>query len=130
MKATELEKRVLDYIVADVQVSVARLGINATLSTEVTKNYRGEDLLEIISSPFQMMPVIFKEIRIDGTITVVKETDEGMEVYVRMDYAYTHFNGSTNGCELGRIHYAVEKNIPEKTTELRFYIRRLHGLEI
>lgn len=130
MKATKLQKNVLEYIVSDLQMTINRLGINATLSTKIAKDYRGEEFVKIVSTPFQTMPVLFKEITIDGTIGTGEEDEKNVEVGIRLNYAYTHFRGGGNGHELGIVRYVVEKNIPEKCMDLRYFIHKTDSIEI
>lgn len=103
---------VLNYIVKDVNLSVARLGINTQLSIVEEKDYKNEAYLGIDSTPFQTMPMIFKTIKLDGHIYIMedKKNENIIKIAIRLDYRYQTFGDGSNGHSLGMIQYEVEKD--------------------
>lgn len=75
MKTEILSKQVLDYIINDVETTIHRLGINAQLSIEVEKDYRGNEYEKLVSTSFQTMPMLFKEIHLEGNIAIRDKVD-------------------------------------------------------
>lgn len=102
---------VLNYIVKDINLSVARLGINTQLSIVEKQDYKNEPYLAIDSTPFQTMPMIFKSIKVDGNIYVLedKNNEDIVKVAVRLDYRYKTFDDGSNGHQLGMVRYEVDK---------------------
>lgn len=139
MNTEILSKQVLDYIINDVETTIHRLGINAQLSIEVEKDYRGNEYEKLVSTSFQTMPMLFKDIRLDGNITIrdkVDAPDDFLEVYVYLYYYYHTFdNGSRH--TLGRIVFEVDKRTNEKMIEnggksnyISMIVRKVQSLEI
>lgn len=135
-----LSKQVLDYIINDVETTIHRLGINAQLSIKVEKDYRGNDYEKLVSTSFQTMPVLFKEIHLEGTISVrdkQDEPDDFLKVCINIEYRYTNFGGGSNGHILGSIAYEVDKRTNEKMKEsekeskyISMIARKVQSLEI
>lgn len=135
-----LSKQVLDYIINDVETTIHRLGINAQLSIKVEKDYRGNEFEKLVSTSFQTMPVLFKEIHLEGTISVrdkQDEPDDFLKVCINIEYRYTNFSGGSNGHILGRIAYEVDKRTNEKMKEskkeskyISMIARKVQSLEI
>ena len=140
MNTEILSKQVLDYIINDVETTIHRLGINAQLSIEVEKDYRGNEYEKLVSTSFQTMPMLFKDIRLDGNITIrdkVDAPDDFLEVYVYLYYYYHTFDNSSNGHTLGRIVFEVDKRTNEKMIEnggksncISKIVRKVQSLEI
>lgn len=138
MKTEILSKQVLDYIINDVETTIHRLGINAQLSVEIRKDYRGDEYEKLVSTSFQTMPMLFKEIHLEGNIAIrdkVDAPDDFLEVHINLDYYY-HTNGS-NGHTLGRIVFEVDKRTNEKMREngkesnyISMIVRKIQSLEI
>ena len=131
MKATEIKKEVLEYIISDLQVSLMRLGINAKLSVNTKKDYRGSDYLAIESEEFQTMPVMFKKVYLTGTIAVTDEKEDSTIISIRLHYNWHSFGGGSNGTELGVAYYEIEE-LPEDLNPryIRNYVTKKRGLEI
>lgn len=139
-----LSKRVLDYILNDIEFTISRLGISATLSLEERENYKHQKYEVLVSSSFQTMPVLFKKIHIEGDITVKDKEgapDYYLQVRVSLCNYYTLLNGGSNGSELGCIVYEVDKEynrrvmVNEKSGENydippQYYVEKIHTLEI
>ena len=140
MKTEILSKQVLDYIINDVETTIHRLGINAQLSIEVEKDYRGNEYEKLVSTSFQTMPMLFKDIRLDGNIAIrdkVDAPDDFLEVYVKLDYYYHTFDNGSNGHTLGSIVFEVDKRTNEKMKEsgkesnyISMIVRKVQSLEI
>ena len=132
MKAIELRKEVQEYILSELQNSVMRLGISAQLKMVVKKDYRGQEYLTLESEKFQTQPVIFKEVWLDGVISVTGEKENAFEVCVRLDYNWRSFTGGTNCTDLGRCFFEVDKDLPEKLTSenVCYHVNKRGGIEI
>ena len=140
MNTEILSKQVLDYIINDVETTIQRLGINAQLSIEVEKDYRGSEYEKLVSTSFQTMPMLFKEIHLEGSIAIrdkVDAPDDFLEVYVNLDYYYHTFDNGSNGHTLGRIVFEVDKRTNEKMIEnggksnyISMIVRKVQSLEI
>ena len=140
MNTEVLSKQVLDYIINDVEITIHRLGINAQLSIEVEKDYRGNEYEKLVSTSFQTMPMLFKDIRLDGNIAIRDKVDapnDFLEVYVYLYYYYHTFDNGSNGHTLGRIVFEVDKRTNEKMKEsgkesnyTSMIVRKVQSLEI
>lgn len=140
MKTEILSKQVLDYIINDVETTIHRLGVNAQLSIKVEKDYRGNEYEKLVSTSFQTMPMLFKEIHLEGNIVIrdkVYEPDDFLVVYVKLDYYYHTFNNGSNGHTLGRIIFEVDKRTNEMMKEndkesnyISMIVRKVQSLEI
>lgn len=135
-----LSKQVLDYIINDVETTIHRLGINAQLSIKVEKDYRGNEFEKLVSTSFQTMPMLFKEIHLERNIAIrdkVDAPDDFLEVHVNLDYYYHTFDNGSNGHTLGRIVFEVDKRTNEKMREngkesnyISMIVRKVQSLEI
>lgn len=129
-----MEKQILDYIVKDVKMQCNRLGINAEFTTETRKNYRGEDYLVIKSTDFQMMPMIFHDIHVEGEVYIetAKEDARYDGITIRLGYKWTHFDGGTNGTEIGTLYYRVPKEyLPIRDDrDIRIIVSKVQGIQL
>lgn len=128
-----LNKEIVNYIINDVELTIKRLGINVQLSIEQREDYNHDKFDMIVSTSFQTMPMFFKEIHIEGNINVItKETEEDYcKVVINLDVRYTHFDGGTNGHELGKIMYVVDKSYNGTDTKyLNMYVDKVRTLAI
>ena len=132
MEAIELRREVQEYILSELQNSVMHLGISAQLRTVVKKDYRGNEYLSLESEKFQTQPVIFKEVWLDGVISIIEEKENAYEVCVMLDYNWRSFTGGTNGTDLGSCFFEVNKKLPENLTseDVRYYVYKRRGVEI
>ena len=132
MKAIELRTEVQEYILSELQNSVMRLGINAQLKFKEEKDYRGGKYLAVESTKFQTQPVMFKEVWLEGVISVTDEKENAIEVCVRLEYNWRSFSGGTNGTDLGKCYFDVDRELPEKLTSenVCYYVNKLRGVEI
>ncbi len=77
--------------------------------------------------------MLFKEIHIEGDINVMtKATEEDYyKVIINLDVRYTHFNGGTNGYELGKIMYVADKSYNGTDTKhINMYVDKVKTLAI
>lgn len=128
-----LNKEIVNYIINDVELTIKRLGINVQLSIEQREDYNHDKFDMIVSTSFQTMPMLFKEIHIEGNINVItKETEEDYcKVVINLDVRYTHFDGGTNGHELGKIMYVVDKSYNGTDTKhINMYVDKVKTLAI
>lgn len=100
-----LNKEIVNYIISDVELTIKRLGINVQLSIEQCEDYNHDKFDKIVSTSFQTMPMLFKEIHIEGNINVIANgTEEDYcKVIINLDVRYTYFDGGTNGYNLVRL---------------------------
>lgn len=128
-----LNKEIVNYIINDVELTIKRLGINVQLSIEQCEDYNHEKFDKLISTSFQTMPMLFKEIHIEGDVNVItKETEEDYcKVIINLDVRYTHFDGGTNGHKLGRIIYIADKSYNGTDTKhINMYVDKVNPLAI
>ena len=128
-----LNKEIVNYIINDVELTIKRLGINVQLSIEQCEDYNHEKFDKIVSTSFQTMPMLFKEIHIEGDINVItRETEEdNCKVIINLDVRYTHFDGGTNGHNLGKIMYLADKSYKGRNTKhINMYVNKVKSLAI
>lgn len=128
-----LNKEIVNYIINDVELTIKRLGINVQLSIEQCEDYNHDKFDKIVSTSFQTMPMLFKEIHIEGDINVItKETEEDYcKVVINLDVRYTHFDGGTNGHNLGKIMYLADKSYKGRNTKhINMYVDKVKSLAI
>lgn len=116
----EVDSRVIDFILDDLNTSLSRLGINTTLHY-----YEGH----IMSDSFQTMPVIFKELNLEGSMTVTDENEKYVDICVRLDYRWKHFDGGHNGCSLGCVYYRQNGDIIDDM-DMGYFVRKVKSLLI
>lgn len=104
MTTEVLNKEIVNYIISDIELTLQRLGINVQLSIEQCEDYKHEKFDKLISTSFQTVPMLFKEIHIEGDINVMtKATEEDYcKVIINLGVSYAYFDGGTNGHEPGR----------------------------
>ena len=133
----EIRKEIRDYILNDVNQSLARLGVSEKVSEtrESYVKYTDELVYKFRSPSIRQYPVVFKDLYVTGDMTALSDNDKNAlftTVIVRLEYEWSNFDRGTNGCELGRVWYNVEKELPEKLEPDRvmFYVHKESGLEI
>lgn len=126
MEIKDISKRVIDYIIADVNLSLSRLGISEPL-VEIEllgdKVYR-----QFETAPIKLSPMIFKKINVIGTL-FLEEKEYNDFIMLNLRYSWASFGGGSNGTELGSVVYRVEKKIP-KGDDLSYYIKKERGIGI
>lgn len=128
-----LNKEIVNYIINDVELTIKRLGINVQLSIEQCEDYNHDKFDKIVSTSFQTMPMLFKEIHIEGDINVItRETEEdNCKVIINLDVRYTHFDGGTNGHNLGKITYLADKSYKGRNTKhINMYVNKVKSLAV
>lgn len=133
MTTEVLNKEIANYIISDIELTLQRLGFNVWLSIEQCEDYKHEKFDKLISTSFQTVPMLFKEIHIEGDINVMtKATEEDYyKVIINLDVRYTHFNGGTNGYELGKIMYVADKSYNGTDTKhINIYVDKVKTLAI
>lgn len=136
MITDQLNEKVVNYIIKDVELTINRLGINATLFIRKDENYRGDAFEKLVSTSFQTMPVLFKEIHIEGDFylrDMPGQPDDFFEVTFNLHYYYRTFDGGTNGHDLGRVTYKIDKHYDEKGNDTKYmsmYVEKTQSIEI
>ena len=128
-----LNKEIVNYIISDVELTIQRLGINAQLSIVQCEDYNHKKFDKVISTSFQTMPMLFKEIHIEGDINVIEdEKDEDIcKVIINLNVGYTYFDGGMNGHKLGKIMYVADKSYNGTDTgHIDMYVDKVKTLAI
>lgn len=125
---------VLEYIISEVNQSVARLGINTCLSLITEKDYAKNDYLKVTSTPFHTMPVLFKEIHLEGRVDLFEKGND-VKIVVTLEYRYKTFENGNNGHSLGTFIFVTSKDFWESyegnhPSSLRLEIDKVKGLTI
>lgn len=134
MKVSEIRKEIIAFILADINLSLSRLGVSEKVEIVEKK----DNTFVLASKPIKQMPMMFKEVTVKGKINIV--TDDSIKVSedqyligVGLDYRTEAFNGGRNGCEIGYIVYRADL-MPEDEElgegEIRYYIRKVRRIEI
>ena len=133
MTTEVLNKEIVNYIISDIELTLQRLGINVQLSIEQCEDYKHEKFDKLISTSFQTVPMLFKEIHIEGDINVMtKATEEDYcKVIINLGVSYAYFDGGTNGHKLGRVMYVVDKSYKGiDTKHINMYVDKVKTLAI
>jgi len=139
----EIRKDVREYILSQVNETLARLGVSEqVVETETWEDkYRGTLHYKFKSAPIRQMPMMFKAVVVEGYMVSI-ELEEGDRLYeyteendlvvVNLDYSWQSFSRGTNGTEIGRMIFAVSKKLPETENSkyLEYAIYKLEGLSI
>ncbi len=128
----KLRKEVRDYVLSEVNERLARLGVNesiATLEEKTMKN--GDTYYKGVSAPIRQMPKMFKKLVVVCEVNAYGH-DETTELRVNLRYAYDHYNGGSNGCDIGNMWFEVKNDMPNDVDaeNVWFYIKGHRGLEI
>lgn len=142
----EIREDVREYILSEVNLSLARLGISEPVQEKEEYVDKYNDLLKykFESAPIRQQPMMFKKLIVDGyMVTITPKEEDGVLyecrdkqqiVVVRIEYAYEHFDMGRNGCSIGRMIFLVDKDLPKAFNEIwirpETYIRKYEGLEI
>ena len=144
----EIRKEIREFILNDVNLTLARLGVSEkALETNANEYNYGSTLHYEFETPaIKQMPMMFKRTYVDGYMVVVEIKDEKDRFYgwskdndivvVNLNYRWNNFGGGSNGTEIGRIIYAVKKDLPEKFEDWggmdarEYYVRKVEGLAI
>lgn len=144
----EIRKEIREYILNDVNMTLSRLGVSEkAVETSANEYQHGSTLHYEFETPaVHQMPMMFKKAYVNGYMVVIDIKDENARFYglqeeydivvVNLDWRWESFRLGTNGAELGRIIFAVKKNLPEKFSDFagmdgrEYYVRKLEGLTI
>lgn len=145
----EIRKEVRDYILNDVNTTLARLGVSERVNETEERVDKFSDRLEYMfkSAAIKQMPMMFKKLYVYGHMVCENFAKNESHrffnlaqnndiVIVTFSYGYDHFEGGSNGCDIGYMVYAVNKNLP-KSFETDFtedgrswFVRKIEGLSI
>lgn len=85
-----------------------RMGVNVDFEISEKMIYDGSLLIKAISTPFNTMPVMFREVRVECEGRLHKNEENGSyEMDMRCYYRYCLFDGGTNGCNIGTAHFTI-----------------------
>lgn len=128
---TDLVKEsALKYILNDIELTCRRLGINAKFSINTEEDYKGEPFSKIESTSFQTMPMLFKEIHIEGTVRA-KSCTGCVQVIFNLEYRVQTFENGYNGFNLGRMIYEVDNGYSDRRPEnVHLYIDKMKSINI
>ena len=138
----EIRKDVREYILSQVNETLARLGVSEKVveTKEWTDRYDSVLHYHFESAPIRQTPMVFKKLVVEGYMVAIelKEgdrlyeyTDENELVVVNLEYSWQSFNRGTNGTEIGRMIFAVSKKLPKEDSKyLEYSVEKLDGLSI
>lgn len=85
-----------------------RMGVNVDFEISEKIIYDGSLLIKAISTPFNTMPVMFREVRVECEGRLRKNEENGSyEMDMSCYYRYCLFDGGTNGCNVGIAHFTI-----------------------
>ena len=144
----EIRQEIREYILSDVNMMLARLGVSesAYLTVERVDKYNDTMLYDFVTPSVKQFPVMFKKTYIDGYMVAIEIKDEKDRYYewskendiivVWLYLRWESFRGGSNGTELGRVIYSVSKDLPKEFKiwaghdSRENYVRKLEGLEL
>lgn len=130
----KLSKEVRDYVLSEVNETLARLGVSESITTLEEKTARnGDTYYRGVSAPIRQMPKMFKKLVVVCEVnTIVHEYYETTELWVSLKYVYEHYDGGSNGCDIGNMWFEVKNDMPNDVDaeNVWIYVRRKLGLEI
>lgn len=117
-----------------IEMSSVQVAINTCLSLISEKDYAKNDYLKVISSPFQTMPVLFKEIKLEGRVDLFEKGND-VKIVVTLEYRYKTFENGSNGHSLGTFIFVTSKDFWEnydgnRPSSLRLEVDKVKGLTI
>lgn len=134
METKEIRQDVREYIVNEVNTTLARLGVSENLEPNEERgiyyNYQ--------TKPIRQYPMMFSSVVVEASIShlqvipaVYKGWTEDYDIVcVSLSYRYDTFGGGHNGTEIGNIYFAVGKDMRENIKHMDMYIHKVKGLEI
>ncbi len=99
-----MKGKIMRYVANDIQKTMKRLGVWAEF-TPIEIDGR----INISSADFDLHPMIFKSIHVNGAVYVVK-SDNDIIIRVRLGYDYVDWNDSINGTYIGMMEYIINAN--------------------
>lgn len=125
-----VKESALKYILDDIELTCRRLGINAKFSINTEEDYKGESFSKIESTSFQTMPMLFKEIHIEGTVRA-KSCAGCVQVVFNLEYRVHTFDNGYNGFNLGRMIYEIDNGYSDRRPEnVHLYIDKVKSINI
>lgn len=145
----EIRKEIREYILKDVNVMLARLGVSesAKETEQEEDKYEGKVRYKFETPAIKQYPMMFRKVYVNGYMVASEISEEGRFsalskenelVCVILDWSWESFSRGSNGASLGRVIYAVRKDLPEKFDKKDFlgndpceyYVRKVEGLEL
>lgn len=143
----EIRKEIREFILDEINLMLSRLGVNENVveTKEWSDKYETKLHYEFESGAIRQMPMMFKKLYVYGYMTVVSnnEGDRFFEladkwdiVVVNLSYGWKHFGGGSNGTDIGRVIFAVRKDLPGSLAPSKFgnpceyCVRKLEGLTL
>lgn len=112
MKYNELTETMRKEIANIVKTQLMKRGINVDVAIFSKPTRNGNDFVGVKTSPFQTMPVIYKEIYIDGggVFDKVEGREDVFVLALSLDFRMTYFTNAYNGVTLGTIFIRIFKD--------------------
>lgn len=109
---TKLTTDTIANITTTIADCLLRRGFTAKIVIDEVVGRDGNVRLDITSEAFQTVPVLFREIRIGGSIYFGQNetTENAINFGGTVNVKYEHFPHGSNGCELFRINGTVLKD--------------------
>ena len=144
----EIRQEIRDYILSDVNMVLARLGVSENAKETGERSVNCDSVLhyEFETPAIRQQPMMFKKAYVDGYMVSIEIKDENDRFYqlaeendivvVVLDWRWQNFGGGSNGADLGRIIYAVKKELPEKfgyfggDDTREYYVHKLEGIKL
>lgn len=142
----EIREDVREYIMRQVSESLARLGVFEPMCELKPREDEYHDRVEYTyeSEPIRHTPMLFKELRAKAHMVMLEPkkggkyfdlTEKHDIICLIIEYKWTSFRNGHNGCDLGRMIFAVEKELPEDFKDkfgyhADLYINKIEGLNI
>lgn len=132
MKLSEIRQEFIAYILANINLSLSKLGVSENVEIEKTT----DDYMTLTSKPIKQIPMMFKKVTIDGTLYFPKDDSvtlcEGdVLIEATLNFRTVTFGDGHNGTKIGYVRYrisAAPKDI--EPHEVRYYVRKIRGIEI
>ena len=100
MKLDDLTQPTLDSILDALHLELLKRGFTAPIRWEKSTRKDASIRLDVLSDPFQTVPVIFQSIAISSSNIGIVQRPDGCRFGGTLCVSYTHFDGGSNGCQL------------------------------
>ena len=109
MTYNDLTEEMRNDIVSAVKRSLLRLGINVDVTLSAKKLYNGKEFVEVKTSEFNTVPVIYKVITVTGGGYIVPYDgkDDVFTLALYLDYHFDYFTGGENGVDIGVMNFRI-----------------------
>lgn len=132
MKITELKQGVIAFILADINLSLSRLGVSENVEvTDINDAY-----MVLGTQPIKQMPMIFKKVSIDGSLCFIvddsyRQQEGDILINVSLGFRTVTFDDGHNGTTIGNVVYRMSP-MPENVedSEIKYYIRKMKAISI